>query len=123
MVASIVASPVSAAMAAAATAVPVPTFVSVDGQLTGLVIDGAGHAFAINSSYNRVDVVDLATDTLELPIPVGNQPDGFDLNANGTLLYVTNAASDDISVIDVATRHEVRRIALPTSDLSPRPVS
>lgn len=95
----------------------------MDGFLYRVVIDGTGHAFATNIARNQVEVLSLATRTLEAPIPVGAQPQGLDLSADGHTLYVANAGEHSISVVDVATRHEVRRIAVPAGDFNSRPFS
>jgi YVTN family beta-propeller protein len=77
----------------------------------GVVVDRASrYAYASNPALDRVEVVDLSSGTLLAPIPVGSKPAGLDLTPDGALLYVTNQGSLDVSVVDVATRTELRRI-------------
>ena len=83
------------------------------GPLAEVVVDATGHAFATDPSLNQVQVVALATGALEAPIPVGSQPQGIDLSVDGKFLYVANAGAQEISVIDIALRREVRRITVP----------
>jgi len=85
----------------------------VDGGLDQVVVDRSGYAFATNPSRDQVEVLSLATGELKAPITVGSTPAGLDLNADETMLYVANVYSNDISVVDLSLRREVRRIALP----------
>jgi YVTN family beta-propeller protein len=91
-------------------------YVPLPGQPTagGVVVDAASrYAYASNQATDSVDVVDLSSGTAVDTIAVGTDPGGLDLTPDGATLYVVNAASHDISVVDVATRHELRRITLP----------
>ncbi|MGH9225323.1 MAG: YncE family protein [Acidimicrobiales bacterium] len=77
------------------------------------MIDPTGtRAYAANPARDRVEVIALATATLEAPIPVGDAPLGLDLSSDGTKLYV-------------ALRAEVGRIAMPpdSGSLDWRPFS
>ncbi|HEX6595547.1 MAG TPA: hypothetical protein VF045_01330, partial [Acidimicrobiales bacterium] len=88
--------------------------VPVDGYLNEMVIDAAGErAYITNPARNRVEVLVLATKTLESPIEVGSQPLGLDFSVDGRLLYVANSGADYVSVVDVGARREVRRIDIP----------
>ncbi|HEX2090120.1 MAG TPA: hypothetical protein VHI54_09395, partial [Actinomycetota bacterium] len=99
--------------------------VQIDGPLDGLedvAIDAASrYAYVTNSYLNRVEVLDLVNRVRLCPIPVGQEPTGLDLTADGTKLYVANALGHSVSVVDTATRKELRRIAFPgaTEGLSP----
>lgn len=108
---------------AAAKTTPFTTPVTGAPLVEGLVTDGAGHAFATNWRRNQVEVLSLATGVLEAPIFVGSQPRGLDLSPDGKMLYVANSGANDISVVDVALRREVRRIAVPSYGASDRPFS
>ena len=81
--------------------------------LDAVVIDGSGHAFASNTSRNEIVVVDVRTGALESPIPVGSEPAGLALTPDGATLYVADRGGDQVSVVDVATRRETRRINIP----------
>lgn len=75
--------------------------VSVDPK-TGLPVSGS------------VSVVDVASFSVRAQIPVGLHPSAMVLSASGDLLYVANANSDSVSVIDTAAN----RVAL-TIDVKP----
>jgi YVTN family beta-propeller protein len=93
--------------------------------LANLVADGTGHVFASNPTRNEIDVIDVHTATLETTIPVGSEPRGLDLTPDGTTLYVADSGGSQVSVIDVASRRETRRINIPppTSANSDSPFS
>jgi len=117
--------PVSAAVAVPAC-VPagVPASVAgVCGTAQGDVVTDAGHAYVSNPEYNRIEVVSLATGKLEAPIPVGSRPRGLDLSVDGATLYVANTGGEEISVVDVARRREIRRITVPSLGSNDRPSS
>ena len=69
-----------AAMAAAPAAPAAPaataaTVVNVPGAPSGdVVTDGHGYGYVTNPTQNRVEVLNLATATLEAPIVVGRSP-------------------------------------------------
>lgn len=87
------------------------------------VVADAGHAYATNYWQNRVEVVSLATGQLEASVPVGTGPQGLDLSADGRRLYVANQESKDISVVDLASRAEVGRIAIPSATGKPTAIA
>jgi YVTN family beta-propeller protein len=113
----VVVTPVSAAVPvpACAPTSPAPGVVGVCGELADVVVDATGHAYASNRALDQIEVVDLATGTLEAPIPVGSQPYGLDLGPDGRTLYVATMGLDEVSVVDTVERREVRRIPLPRS--------
>jgi YVTN family beta-propeller protein len=43
-------------------------------------------------------------------IPVGNRAWGIAISPDGSKLYTANGASDDVSVVDVKARKELKRI-------------
>ena len=88
-----------------------------------VVIDKTGHAYVSNPDYNRIEVVSLATGALEAPIPVGSRPGSLDLDADGTMLYVAGRGAEELFVVDLARRREVRRITVPSTDSNDRPYS
>ncbi|HEX3394609.1 MAG TPA: hypothetical protein VHS52_08780, partial [Acidimicrobiales bacterium] len=109
--------------ALASTAVPPSFTVAVDGALDQVVVDRSGHAFATNPARNEVEVLSVATGKLDAPIVVGSSPAGLDLSPDEATLYVADAQSNDISVVDVAQRRQVRRIALPPAPNGGQPLS
>jgi YVTN family beta-propeller protein len=92
-----------------------PLFVPVtSGTITDVLIDRwCQTAFALNPSENRLEVFSLTDGVFEAPIPTGVRPSGFDFSPDGRTLYVANAGSSDIRVLDVLSRTEVRRINIP----------
>jgi YVTN family beta-propeller protein len=59
--------------------------------------------YAVNSAYDRVDVINTATNTVVTSIPVGDAPAGLDVSPDGTRLYVSNGNDNTVSVINTAT--------------------
>jgi YVTN family beta-propeller protein len=64
------------------------------------------------SSTNKVYVVNTSTMTVSASISVWTMPHGIRMNHAGTMLYVANMMSDNISVIDVAADSVVATVAL-----------
>lgn len=93
----------------------------VCGTLAEVVVDGTNHAFATNRARNQVEVVNLTTGALEAPIPVGSRPHGLDLSPDGRTLYVADSGAEEISIVDLAQRREVRRITVPSLGSNDRP--
>lgn len=54
--------------------------------------------------------IDLGSREVVKTIPVGQAPHGVVVAADGKTVYITNLASNDLSVIDTATDQEVARI-------------
>ncbi|MFP5316702.1 MAG: YncE family protein [Acidimicrobiia bacterium] len=102
-----------------ASAAPSSYVVAAPG-VTDVVVSG-GYAYGARPWANRVEVVNLGTGRLEAPIPVGGEPIAIDLSPDGARLYTANYAGRDVSVVDLASRREVGRIALP-SQPSGRPM-
>lgn len=61
---------------------------------------------------NNVAVIDLNVGKVTAKIPVGEYPISLSLSSNGSTLYVGNANSNNISVIDTQTNKVVRTIEL-----------
>jgi YVTN family beta-propeller protein len=61
---------------------------------------------------NTVYRINIRQKIVDQTITVGTAPHGVVVNKAGTLVYVTNLLSDDLSVIDVATSKEVARVAV-----------
>ena len=58
------------------------------------------------SSYDR----GASEESIVATIPVGNRVWGIALDPGGTKLYTANGASNDVSVVDLKARKELRRI-------------
>lgn len=77
----------------------------------GLRITADGRYLIANGSMmNLVAVYSLPDLALVGTVPVGDDPNWDTMTTDGTRLYVTNRGSDDVSVIDLATRREIARI-------------
>jgi YVTN family beta-propeller protein len=93
-----------------------PLFTALAGTLGGIVIDKAcQHVYLTNTTQNRVEDFSLQSLTLNAPIQVGSLPVGLDLTPDGSLLYVANSGGNNISVVDLAQRVELRKITIPSS--------
>lgn len=79
----------------------------------------SGVAFTLNGSKvyvtnddGTVSVIDTATNKVITNVKLGNKSAGIAINSAGTKAYVTkayvtNQASDDVSIIDINTNREV----------------
>ncbi|MEA2828554.1 MAG: hypothetical protein QOG43_2993 [Actinomycetota bacterium] len=92
---------------------PAPMVSGVCGRVADVVVGGHGLAYATNADRDQVEVVSLATGALQTPIPVGSQPRGLALSPDGGTLYVADWGSNEVSVVDISARQEVRRITVP----------
>ncbi|WP_345175149.1 hypothetical protein [Streptomyces lavendulae] len=61
----------------------------------------------VNGDLNTVQLVETTNNGLFTSVPVGRDPRGMAFTSDGSRAYVTNAASDNVSVIDTVT-HTVR---------------
>ncbi len=66
----------------------------------------------INRADGTVTIVRTSTNRVLPPIPVGQEPWGAAATPDGRLLYVSNAPSDAVSVLDVARRTIVATIGV-----------
>lgn len=69
------------------------------------------HLLITSQQSGRVAVI--GKDGAALFIKVGDYPEGVAISADGARAYVANWFSDDVSVLDLATRKEVARIKCP----------
>jgi YVTN family beta-propeller protein len=77
----------------------------------GIVVAPDGRSVWMNSKMNgRVYGYSLPDLALLGSVPVGSHPDWLTFTPDGKSLYVANAGSNSVSVIDVASRREVTRI-------------
>ncbi len=100
-------------------------FVPVNGApLSDIRIDDScTHVYVSNSTLNEIEVYSLQTKSLESPIAVGSAPDGFDITPDGRAMYVANSGGNNISVVDLDTKAELRKIFVPAGFLNDRPFS
>jgi hypothetical protein len=91
-----------------------PLHIPITGSIGGVVIDDrCKFVYLTNTTWNRVEVFSLDTLTLEAPIQVGAQPMGLDFAAYTKYLYVCNSGGENLSIIDVLSRTEVKRLHIP----------
>ncbi len=97
---------------------PMGTAISHDGKEL-YVSTGRGNAVAIiDTQKNEVPRSPLLSargegegeESIVATIPVGNRVWGIALDPSGSKLYTANGASNDVSVVDVKSRKELRRI-------------
>jgi YVTN family beta-propeller protein len=97
---------------------PMGTAISKDGREL-YVSTGRGNAVAIiDTQKNEVPRSPLLSargegegeQSIVAMIPVGNRAWGIALDPSGSKLYTANGASNDISVVDLKSRKELRRI-------------
>ena len=94
------------------------------GHVGSTVFSPSGrYVYATNKELDAVEVLDRETQQRLCPIPVGKDPFGLDISPDGHRLYVAAVASKAISVVDTATRREIRRVAIPASHYSSEPRS
>ncbi|MGD0709589.1 MAG: T9SS type A sorting domain-containing protein [Bacteroidales bacterium] len=68
------------------------------------LITNAQTAYITNSSSNTVSVINVATNTVTATIPVGTNPYGVSVSADGSKVYITNNDNPgSVSVINTAT--------------------
>ncbi len=101
-----------------------PRVVSLSGTLRHIAIDpSCQYVYISNAASNRIEVFSIADNALQAPIPVGSLPAGFDISADGSSLYVANSGGNNISVVDLALRKEVRKIIVAAGFGNDRPFS
>jgi YVTN family beta-propeller protein len=84
--------------------------IKVGDEPNNLALSASGRAYVANTISGTVSVINAATREIITTIAVGTEPYGIALTPNGRKLYVVNARSNDVSVIDTATNGVVRTI-------------
>lgn len=59
---------------------------------------------------NHIAFINAATKEIEDYVLVGSRAWGVDLNGDESILFVSNGLSDDLSIIDMATRQNIRSV-------------
>lgn len=77
---------------------------------TAVTPDGS-RVLVSNQQSSTIAVLGNAASTS--PIKVGGYPEGIAINAEGTHAYVANWFSDDVSLIDLTSLKEIRRVRCP----------
>jgi YVTN family beta-propeller protein len=70
----------------------------------------AAHVFVVNKAADSVTVVSAGSLRVEHTIPVGRNPHELAVAPNGSKLYVPNVAENSVSVIDLRTNSETKKI-------------
>ena len=77
----------------------------------GIRVTADGRYLLANGSMsNLVAIYSLPDLKLVGTVPVGTDPNWIALTPDGTRAYISNRGSDDVSVVDLATRREIARI-------------
>jgi len=79
-------------------------------------------AYATNTTLNQVEVLNLKTNRAAAPFLVGSQPEGIDITADGTTLYVACKGGNTVWVVDIATGAH-HTITIPSGFSSDTPYS
>jgi PQQ-dependent catabolism-associated beta-propeller protein len=89
-----------------------PGFRPVDVTPVGMTINAAGDTVYVGlGRANHVAFVNVATHEIEGYTLVGSRAWETRLGPDEKLLYVANGLSDDVSIIDLATRENIRTIS------------
>jgi hypothetical protein len=101
-----------------------PRVLPISGDLRHVMVDSAcQYIYIANASFNRIEVFSIADNALQAPIAVGSQPTGFDISGDGSTMYVANAGGNNLSVVDLALRQELRKITVAPNFSNDRPFS
>ena len=65
---------------------------------------GEPFAYVANLGSDDVSVIDVSSNEVIATVPVGNDPNGVAVSADGERVYVTNFLSNDISVLDATAQ-------------------
>lgn len=100
---------------------PAPTPTVLVPHADGVAVDHAGtYAYVAQpadaGNPGTLAVVSLTDRRIVATIPVGLQPDAVAISIDGREVYTANEGSRDVSIIDVATRRELRRIQVGATD-------
>lgn len=89
-----------------------PGFRPVDVTPVGMTINAAGDTVYVGlGRANHVAFVNVASHEIESYTLVGSRAWEARLSPDEKLLYVVNGLSDDVSIVDVATRKNIRTIS------------
>jgi YVTN family beta-propeller protein len=81
------------------------------------------HIYVSDEAANCIDDYSVAAATTETPIPVGSAPNGFDITPDGRRLYVANRGGTNISVVDLGTRQELKKLSFTSNFSGDTPLS
>jgi YVTN family beta-propeller protein len=75
------------------------------------------HLYVVNKSADSISILNVATLEVEHTISVGRNPHELAVAPDGSKLYVGNAGGNSVSVVDLGTYTETKKITTP--DFSP----
>ena len=73
-------------------------------------LPGSGRMLVACGDSGQADVIDLATRKSVARLPLGNDPEAFDLSLDGRTLYVSNEDDSALSFIDVASGKRLKSV-------------
>ena len=81
---------------------------------TGVVagLEGSRVYVTQTGGVDVLSIIDVATNTLIVDVPVGNDPFGVALSASGDFAYVANNTSGDVSVVNLITNTVIATIGV-----------
>jgi YVTN family beta-propeller protein len=79
----------------------------------GAAVTGNGASLLVTNQQAGTLAVLKTSDGVKSAVKVGGYPEGVAVSTDGARAYVANWFSDDVSVIDLATLKEVRRVKCP----------
>jgi hypothetical protein len=78
------------------------TLYTLSGTLRDIVYDPVHQrAYATNETASSLEILDLASDALAAPLPLGAQPWGLDITTDCSRLFVCLRSSSEIAVVDL----------------------
>ena len=88
--------------------------VSVPAPPTGLALSADGSRLYVTCAApaSRVCVIDTAKGKIVDTLPAGHSATGPVLSPDGKTLFVCNRFNDDVSFLDLASKKEIRRVAV-----------
>ncbi len=96
-----------------ARAANIGTVVPVVGQVQDIVYDEARRqVYLANSTNNQVEIYSVDLNAIIASVPTGTQPTSLALAPDGSVLYVGNAGSQSLTVINLTSRQAEREIAV-----------
>jgi DNA-binding beta-propeller fold protein YncE len=69
--------------------------------------------YVTNPGYNRIEVFDTQKMAFQTPIPVGALPRQMAMGLDGSTLYVANAASEQVMMVDLDQQQVIGSIQIP----------
>src|SRR5438128_216192 len=95
-----------------ATLIPVGVYdrIGVTGRPFGIDVTTSGVVLVTRADFGSLGRIELPQLALDDSITVGLQPTGLNVAPGGTTAYVTNQFSQNVGVVDVATRSQTATI-------------